>query len=624
LNLEKKYGKRNLEPKQQHQRILMGNEAIARGLIEAGVTLAASYPGTPASEILQAVAAFAKEEAIPLHAEWSVNEKVAYEVALANSYTGRRSAVAMKQVGLNVASDPFLRSAYLGVKGGLVVISADDPGPHSSQTEQDSRFFAMFAKIPVLDPSSPREAKEMVARAFRLSEKYELPVMVRPTTRVCHARQNVPLLTPKRLARTTHFEKNPGRWCATPQYLRELHRSLNKKIEEIAGEDEFFPFLTPGDDSFPGTCIIASGVALAHTWDLLEEMDLLRRLDLYQVTLPYPLHKDFIKNIKSRYQRVLVLEETQPVIELQLAADLVRGRVAKTVPGAGELTPEVIRPVLEKFLDLPPAAVVVFPGGEATRPTLCAGCGHRAAFYAIRESFPDGIFPSDIGCYTLGMNLGAVDTCHCMGAGISQAAGFYRAYAATEGEKVPTMVATIGDSTFFHAGVPALINAVFHGARIMVVILDNSTTAMTGHQPTPEVGLTAAGERGHPVFLADLVRACGVGFLKEADPYDLPGFMTLLKEADQYCRGEPGGVAVIIAKHPCILDREARKSQPALEMCVTEDCTGCRHCLDAFECPALHLDEATDQVVIDGARCIGCGVCVHVCPGGSIEAKLKQ
>jgi indolepyruvate ferredoxin oxidoreductase alpha subunit len=602
------------------QRILMGNEAMARGIIESGVTLAASYPGTPASEILQAVAAFAQEEGVSLHAEWSVNEKVAYETALGNSYTGRRAAVSMKQVGLNVASDPFMRSAYLGVKGGLVLIAADDPGPHSSQTEQDSRFFAMFAKIPVLDPSSPREAKAMVGQALRLSEKYEIPVMLRPTTRVCHARQNVPLFEPQRLARSAKFEKNPGRWCATPQFLRELHRLLNQKIAEIAAEEEFFPILTPGNDSFPGVCIIASGVALAHTWDLLEEMELLRRVDLYQVTMPYPLHQNFISHIKSRYQRVLVLEETYPVIEMQLAADQVQGRGAKTVPGAGELTPEVIRQVLEKFLELPAAAVAAPPGGEATRPTLCAGCAHRAAFYAIRETFPEGIFPSDIGCYTLGLNLGAVDTCHCMGAGISQAAGFYRAFAAA-GEKVPPIVATIGDSTFFHAGVPALINAVFHQAHFMLVILDNSTTAMTGHQPTPEVGLTATATSGHPVLIADLVRACGVGFLRQADPYDLPGFISLLKDADQYCRSADGGVAVVIAKHLCILDREARRNQPVIEMCVTEDCTGCRHCLDDFECPALSLDEATYQVVIDDARCIGCGVCVHVCPEGALEAK---
>ncbi len=607
--------------KKTNHRILMGNEAMGRGLVEAGVTLAASYPGTPASEILPATVAAAKETGASLHAEWSVNEKVAYETALANSMAGRRSAVAMKQVGLNVASDPFMRSAYLGVKGGLVVISADDPGPHSSQTEQDSRFFAMFAKLPVLDPASPREAKEMVAAALALSEQYELPVLVRPTTRICHARQNIACRAPEPLARPAHFEKNIRRWCATPQFLRELHRELNGKIEQLAAAPEFYPRLTAGDGSRPGTCLIASGVAWAHTCDLLEELGLLGRIDFYQVGMPYPLNRDFIRQVNSAYQNLLVIEETYPVIELQLANSQVKGRRSGTVPNEGELTPEVIRGVLERFLSLPARAAAAGPQGDATRPTLCAGCAHRAAFYAIRETFPEGIFPGDIGCYTLGMNLGAVDTCHCMGAGLSQAAGFYHAFAAA-GEKIPTIVATIGDSTFFHAGLPALINAVLHAARIILVILDNGTTAMTGHQPTPQVGLTAAGQTGHPVAIPDLVRACGVAFLKECDPYELVEFTEILKDADRYCRKSAGGPAVVIAKHACMLDREARQSQAVYEMCVT-DCVGCRHCLENFECPALTLDEATDQVVIDGVRCVGCGVCVHVCPAGAITARAK-
>jgi indolepyruvate ferredoxin oxidoreductase alpha subunit len=597
----------------------MGNEAIARGVVESGCTLAASYPGTPASEILAAVVAFATETETSMHTEWSVNEKVAYEVALGNSYTGRRSAVAMKQVGLNVASDPFLRSAYLGVKGGLVVIAADDPGPHSSQTEQDSRFFALFAKVPVFDPSSPREAKEMVRQALELSEKYELPVLLRPTTRVCHARQYVTCNTPQRLERPAHFEKNPARWCATPQFLRQLHRLLNAKIQQIGQEKELAPQLFPGDGSHPQTCIIASGVAFAHTWDLLAEMGLLPQIDYYQVTLPYPLNQDFIKKIKGQYQQILVIEETYPVIETQLADDRVQGRISQLVPGEGELTPEVIRLILEQFLDIPKKITISIPAAAGARPTLCAGCGHRAAFYAIRETFPNGIFPSDIGCYTLGMNLGAVDTVHCMGAGISQAAGFFYAYAASGGE-IPALVATIGDSTFFHAGVPALINAVFQQARFILVILDNATTAMTGHQPTPQVGLRAAGKMGHPVLIPDLVRACGVQFLQECDPYDLPGLIALLGEADRFCRAPNGGVAVIIAQHPCLLDKAGKKSQPTLAMEVTADCIGCRHCLDNFECPALRFDDTTGQVNIDTIRCVGCGVCVQVCPAGAITA----
>jgi indolepyruvate ferredoxin oxidoreductase alpha subunit len=603
------------------KRILMGNEAMGRGIVEAGATVVTSYPGTPASEILQSVVVFTKETGAPVYAEWSVNEKVAFEVALANSMSGHRSAVAMKQVGLNVASDPFMRSAYLGVKGGLVIIAADDPGPHSSQTEQDSRFFAMFAKVPVFDPSGPQEAKDMVGQALELSERWEIPVMVRPTTRVCHARQNVSCMVPLHLDRPARFDKDPRRWCATPQFLRELHRLLNEKICQIAMLPELAPKLIPGDEAHPGTCIIASGVAWAHTWDLLTELGLLGRVDLYQVGLPYPLNRDFIEAINSRYRIILVIEETYPVIELQLVNHTVQGRISQVVPNDGELTPDIIRPVLENFLELTARHPIIAPGG-GDRPTLCAGCAHRAAFYAIKESFPGGIFPSDIGCYTLGLNLGAVDTCHCMGAGISQAAGFYRAFAAGGGE-FPTVVATIGDSTFFHAGIPALLNAVFHQARFLLVILNNATTAMTGHQPTPQVGLTATGDPGHPVLISDLVRACGVGFIKEADPYELPTFMKLLKEGDAYSRSPEGGVAVIIAKHPCMLDRQTRTSQMAYEMCVTEDCTGCLHCLEEFECPALSMDEADGRVVIDGVRCVGCGVCVHVCPVGAITAVKK-
>jgi len=480
----------------------------------------------------------------------------------------------------------------------------------------------MFAKVPVLDPSSPREAKEMVRTALELSEKYELPVMLRPTTRVCHARQVVPLAEPEQLARPAHFEKNIRRWCATPQFLLGLHRELNDKLERLAAEPDFYPRLTPGDGSQAGTCLVASGVAFAHAWDLLDDLGLLGKIDFYQVCLPYPLNADFIRRLQADYQRILVLEETYPVIELQLANDRGQGRRSGAVPNQGELTPDVIRPVLERFLDLPARTAGAAPSGDATRPTLCAGCGHRAAFYAIRETFPEGIFPGDIGCYSLGMNLGAVDSIHCMGAGLSQAAGFYHAYAAGGGP-IPTIVATIGDSTFFHAGLPALINAVFHGARIILVILDNSTTAMTGQQPTPEVGRTAAGGAGHSVSIPELVRACGVGFLKEWDPYDIVGFREVLQEADWYCREAASGPAVVIAKHICMLDRKARQSQAVYEMCVT-DCVGCRHCLDNFECPALSLDEATEQVTIDGGRCVGCGVCVHVCPAGAIEARLKE
>ncbi len=597
----------------------MGNEAIGRGLVEAGCTLVSSYPGTPASEILESVVAFAGETKAPVHIEWSVNEKVAYEVALGHSYTGKRSAVAMKQVGLNVASDPFMRSAYLGVTGGLVVVVADDPGPHSSQTEQDSRFFAQFARIPVFDPSDPAEAKEMVGRAFELSEKYEIPVMVRPTTRVCHARQGVSCETPQVLSREARFEKNPPRWVATPQFLTGLHRQLNDKIDEIAGLKELYPARIAGDGS-AASCIISSGVACANTFEILEDMGLLEKVDLFKVDLPYPLNRDFITAINAHYDTILILEETYPTIEMQMANRAIRGRISKDVIDYGELTPEIIGGILETFLNVPGEAGEDVKEAGGVRPSLCAGCPHRAAFYAISTTFPKGIFPSDIGCYTLGMNFGGVDTCHCMGACISQGAGLYHAYAA-DGPDYPTIVVTLGDSTFFHAGIPGLINAVFTGARFILVILDNSTTAMTGNQPTPQVGLMADGSPGNAVYISDLVRASGVKFLEECDPYDLESFTSLLRDADRFCRGDEGGVAVIIAKHPCIMDREARKDQARYRVTVTGECTGCRVCIKRFECPALVFDEESEKVFVDQNGCIGCGVCEAVCPVGAIAVQ---
>ncbi|MCG6533689.1 MAG: indolepyruvate ferredoxin oxidoreductase subunit alpha, partial [Syntrophales bacterium LBB04] len=603
------------------------------GLFESGCSLMASYPGTPASEILSSVVTFSKESELPIHVEWSINEKAAFEVALAHTYTGKRAAVAMKQVGLNVAADPFTRSAYLGVKGGFVVISADDPGPYSSQTEQDSRLFAHFAKIPVFDPSSPREAKEMIGKAFDLSERYEIPVMVRPTTRVCHARQNVACQTPKGLGRRAHFEKNPSRWAATPQFIYDLHKLLNEKMDKVAEERALSPVSFASRPSRNKQCVIASGVAFAHTYELLEEMELIDRLDLFQVLLPYPLNRRFIEKVRSEYEQVLVVEETYPVIELQLGHGGIHGRKSGAIPRQGELTPDCIHEALQKFLGRRPRAKIVNGSSPARRPSLCPGCPHRPAFFAIKRTFPRGIFPSDIGCYTLGINLGAVDTCHCMGACISQGAGFYHSYA-QDGETVPPIVVTIGDSTFFHAGIPGLINAVIQEARIIIVILDNSTTAMTGHQPAPHLGIKADGAPGPAVSIPDIVTASGVRFLRQCDPYDVPAFSSLLEEADRYCRSEAGGVAVILSKRSCPMDKRAAKPERLYTMDVDQQCDGCKICLKQFECPALEwVDAAKDGTVargakgrmkIDRALCVDCGACRHVCPKGAITVKEER
>ena len=332
----------------------MGNEAIALGIIENGCNMASSYPGTPASEILSSIAQYRDAYGLMMHVEWSVNEKAAFEVALANSYSGCRSAVSMKQVGLNVALDSLMSSAYTGVVGGFLLVSADDPGPHSSQTEQDSRFIAMLAKIPVLDPCSPREAHDFIATAYELSEKYKIPVMLRPTTRVCHARQNVAPGKLLKIKRKAMFSKDPARWAATPKFRYTLHKDLNKKLSLIASEKKLQPFFYKGGAHTQKNCILASGVAYSHVLDFLTEHHLLDKVALCKVPMPYPLPDSFLKSITAQFQKILVIEETYPVIELQIHdRRKVTGRLSGHVPNAGEITPDIIYPVVHKFLNIP-------------------------------------------------------------------------------------------------------------------------------------------------------------------------------------------------------------------------------------------------------------------------------
>ncbi len=602
--------------------LLMGNEAIGQGLIEAGCQVAAAYPGTPSTEILQAVIDRRAQAAEPLHIEWSVNEKIAFEVALAASYTGKRSVAVMKQVGLNVAADPFMRTAYIGVKGGMLTIVADDPGPHSSQNEQDTRLFCLQGRVPVIDPTSPAEAKEFIQPAFELSEKYELNIVLRPTTRICHSRQNVTIAAPVMLDRQANFELDTPRWAATPAFLPALHRKLNANLEMIAVEPDWQPRLIPGDNSQPRTALVASGVVYSNLVDLLEELNLSNKIDLYQVLMPYPLNPDFSRNLHEKYDQILILEETYPVIELQLAHPGGSGKQNGAVPREGELTPDVIHQALADFLNLaPPQEIPEERRGQ--RPSLCPGCSHRSAFYSIKKCFPKGIYPSDIGCYTLGMNLGAVHTVHCMGACISQGAGFYQAYQQDKGD-FPTIIVTIGDSTFFHAGIPALINAVIQQARIIIVILDNATTAMTGGQPVPHMGIAAGGKATKAVTIEPLVKASGVDFIETCDPYDNRRFEALLRKADTYIRSSEGGVAVLIARHGCIMDPAVRKSQDSFLVTIKDSCIACRICVDKFECPALFMDRDKNLATIDQDRCIGCGNCIPVCPVDAIVKEEKR
>ncbi len=623
-----------------HKRIetLLGNLVLARGLVEAGCQVACSYPGTPSSEILPAVPRFARMEGVNVYAEWSVNEKVAFDNALAASWAGKRSAAVMKQVGLNVAADSLMSAAYMGLKGGMVIICADDPGPHSSQTEQDTRWFAHFAKVPVYDPSDPDEGRDMIAAGYELSEKYEIPVIVRPAIRVCHAVQSIEFHEVTAEYPPANFVRDTGRWAATPRFRRVLHKELNAKLEAMALElAEATPFNRTENLADRGPLgVIAAGVPYANLVEWLDELGIREQVPVLKLGVPFPFPRALVEDFAGRYGRILVLEEPDALIETLIPdRTQVVGRRTGHVPDYGELTPErqaeAIAPLfVEAGLevqvpDLSSAEQAMDAVGLTVRPpTLCPGCGHRAAFHAIRKVFKGrkSIYTSDIGCYTLGTNLEAVDTCLDMGAGITLASGFWQAYN-LDGKHQPA-VGTMGDSTFYHAGPAGLLNAVYNNARIVLVLLDNDITAMTGMQPTPGTGGTASGVPGVKIPLERVVAGCGVDFIEIVDPYDHDAFTGILREADAYCRADDGGVAVVIARHPCVLHS---RQKPMWRMELDLDlCNGCYLCVSHFECPAIVPTNPDAErkkerrVHIDKSLCVECATCVASCPKGVFMA----
>ncbi|MEE9610294.1 MAG: thiamine pyrophosphate-dependent enzyme, partial [Desulfatiglandales bacterium] len=557
--------------------------------------------------------------------------KLTLDTAYAASITGKRAACCMKQVGLNVAADSLMSAAYLGTVGGLVIISCDDPGPHSSQTEQDTRFMARLAKVPVLDPSNPQEAREMVGLGMDISEEFRIPVILRPAIRVCHARQNITFGTIKKIDQQASFEKDPARWAATPRFRLILHGELNKKLKEISSRFEGlsqynFHNLVPGKRYPLG--IIAGGVPYAVIRDILSEEN---RSDIpvLKVGTPYPFPEAPAGEFMSACDRVLIIEETDTLIEYLLRdKDKVLGRLSGHVPLEGELVPQVVHNIMNNVLsELKLKRLSEDEGREAMelvdnlqlpvrKPTLCAGCPHRSAFFAIRKTKPKAIFTSDIGYYTLGLNLGAVDTCLDMGASITMASGFYHSFAQDKVEQ--PIVATIGDSTFFHSGPAGLLNAVYNGARFILVILDNQTTAMTGMQPTPALGIRADGSRGRAISLERVVAGCGVDFIEVVDPYDIKKMTGLIKKAADHVNEPEGGIAVIIARHPCVIAYREEAIPEKKKVEVTEDCVECNFCHERFECPALYHDQEIGRTNIDRQICCDCSLCLQVCPKGAI------
>ena len=585
--------------------LLMGNEAVAYGAILAGVACVSGYPGTPSTEVLETIA---KKNPGHIHVEWSVNEKAGLEVAAGAAYAGARSLVTMKQVGLNVASDPLMCVNYIGVKGGMVIYVADDPGPISSQTEQDTRHFAKYAKMPIFDCSSPEEAFEMVQEAFDFSERHGMPVILRSTTRVCHSCASIEVPAFPEAREVPGFEKDK-RWVIFPR-LSYMNKKRLFAAETSLGE----AFSAYGKNEIIGNGkkgIACGGVCFAYVMDAIQGHE--EEYTVFKVATPYPFPTAKAKEFLAKVDSIAVFEELDPVIEdalIYLGAEQVVGKRSGDVAEAGELSGEAVA----KVLGIPSTAMTCdlsdAPELPMRPPVLCAGCPHRASFYAVKKAMKGkkSIFCGDIGCYTLGnaMPLDMVDTCLCMGAGITVAQGLYHV------EKDTTNFAFVGDSTFFASGITGVINAVYNKADMILIVLDNHTTAMTGHQQHPGLGITVMNEPTAAIDIETVLKACGVSTCRKVDPFDQKAAIGAVKEA-----AEENGVRAIIFRSPCIA---VEKPNKALK--VDHDvCIGCGKCIRELGCPAMSKEGK--KSVIDPKLCTGCGLCTSVCPKDAIGKEDK-
>jgi indolepyruvate ferredoxin oxidoreductase alpha subunit len=582
-------------------RPLTGNEAIARGVWEAGARVAAAYPGTPSTEILEAVATY---PAADIHAQWSTNEKTALDVAIGASFAGVRAFSAMKHVGMNVAADALMSFSYIGVNGGLVIAVCDDPGIHSSQNEQDSRIYARFAQVPVLEPSDGQEALDFTRTAFDMSEEFDTPVFVRSTTRLSHTRSAVALGTrdePKGRA----FEDNPRKNVMIPAHARLQHGRVlerERRLREALSESPLNR-VEPGDTSVG---IITSGIPYTYVKECLPEVSVLK------LGVTWPLPDRLIRDFCASVGRVIVVEELEPLIEDALKAMGIAAEGKAFFPREGEFSPEIVHDGFAKAgLMAPRANAAPFEFTPMIRPpVLCAGCPHAACYMALRAL--DARVAGDIGCYTLAVvePLKSIDTCVSMGSSIANAVGMAKA-----GTETRPIVATIGDSTFLHSGIPPLIDAVYNNADITIFILDNHITAMTGGQDHPGTGKTLRGEETARVDFLDLVKSLGVTWVQKVDSYDTATMQRQLREAMAF-----KGVSVVISDRPCVLD-PVRIKGPAMEV-EQESCIACQACMN-LGCPALTWSdgwhEGRHKVKIDPETCIGCSLCAQLCTSHSIR-----
>lgn len=598
-----------------HQEFLMGNQAIALGALAAGVRLVAGYPGTPSTEVLETVAKNRQENT---YVEWSVNEKSAMEVGAGAAYTGARTMVTMKQVGLNVAADPLMSLEYIGVKGGMIILVADDPGPISSQTEQDTRHFARFSKLPCFDPSTVQEAYDMVQEAFEYSEKYGTPVFFRSTTRVSHGYASIQVkdVEEYKNVEPEGFVKDTKRWVIFPKLSYQAHINIEARNEELAKVFSQYKrnLLIPAEESRKELKkgIATGGFNYTYVTEAMANLGQLREL---KVSTPHPFPEQLAVEFLTGLEEVLCIEELDPVIERELIYIAgkyhlpvrILGKLSHHVKNSGENTRDSVLADIAAFMgcQLPEqgenALAVPVPELPVRPPVLCAGCPHRASFYAVKKAMQGRktIFCGDIGCYTMGnaMPLDMVDTCLCMGAGLGIAQGVGHI------EPDTSCFAFVGDSTFFAAAIPGVVNAVYNQAEMTLVVLDNSTTAMTGHQPHPGTGHTMMGEVVAKVNIEAVLQGIGVTAVETVNPLDLDKSIEVVRKM----AGLPG-VKAIIFKYPCIA---ITKSEG--KMAVDRDkCVGCRKCIREIGCPGLIIRDG--QVTIDESLCTGCGLCSQICP----------